>query len=352
MKGWSVVAANAPLEEREFETPEPQGTEVVVEVTHCGVCHSDLHFWKGEYNLGGGKTLKLADRGVSLPRCPGHEIVGRVVAVGPDAGDIELGATRVVYPWIGCGKCDACEAEQDNLCSAQRSLGVVQHGGFASHVKVPHARYLVDPGGVDPALAATYACSGITAYSAVRKVMPLPADQPVVLIGAGGLGLTAIAMLRAFGHKTIVSVDVSDEKLAIASAEGATATVNSAGADALERLLAATGGPVLAVIDFVNISSTARMGMDALAKGGRLVAVGVSGGELTLSLAGLVFKANSVVGALTGSIPDLRDVIAMANAGDLPPTPVSTIAKDRVNDAMRALRDGEVTGRMVLVSNA
>jgi propanol-preferring alcohol dehydrogenase len=348
MKAWAVTAPNAPLEQLELETPQPEACEVVVRVTHCGVCHSDLHFWKGEYNLGGGKVMKLAERGVKLPRCPGHEIVGEIVAMGPDAQGVAIGDQRIVYPWIGCGTCEACKSEQDNLCIAQRSLGVVQHGGFASHVKVPHPRYLVDPGKIDPALAATYACSGITAYSAIRKVLPLGRDQPVVLIGAGGLGLTAIAMLRAFGHRAIISVDVSDEKLAAATAEGASGVVNSSAQGALERLLEIAGGPVPAVIDFVNISSTARMGFDALAKGGRLVVVGVSGGEITLSLAGLVFKANSIVGALTGSIQDLRDVVEMANDGLLPPTPVATLAKDRVNEAMVALREGKVTGRLVL----
>lgn len=348
MKAWAVTAANAPLEMIELETPQPAGDEVVVRVTHCGVCHSDLHFWKGEYNLGGGKVMKLADRGVELPRCPGHEIVGEVVAIGPSATGIGISDRRIVYPWIGCGACEACKAEQDNMCTAQRSLGVVQHGGFASFVKVPHPRYLVDPGDLDPALAATYACSGITAYSAIRKVLPLGPDQPVVLIGAGGLGLTAIAMLLAFGHRAIISVDVSDDKLEAALAEGASAVVNSTGDDALARLLEATGGPVPAVIDFVNISATARMGFDALAKGGRLVLVGVGGGEITLSLAGMVFKGNAVISALTGSIPDLRDVVAMARDGKLPPSPVQTIAKDRVNEAMSSLRDGKVTGRLVL----
>jgi alcohol dehydrogenase/propanol-preferring alcohol dehydrogenase len=348
MKIWAVTAPGAPLEELEAPTPEPKGSEVLVEVTHCGVCHSDLHFWKGEYNLGGGKVMKLAERGVTLPRAPGHEIAGRVAAIGPDASGVALGDLRVVYPWIGCGACEKCAAEEDNLCTAQRSLGVMQHGGFASHVIVPHPRYLVDPGSVDPALAATYSCSGITAYSAIRRLMPLPADKPVVLIGAGGLGLTAIAMLRAFGHEAIISVDVSPEKRAAALAEGASAVVDGNGEDVAARIIETAGGPVPAVIDFVNISATARAGFDSLAKGGRLVVVGVSGGEITLSLAGLVFRAQSIEGALTGSIQDLRDVIALAEAGKLPPTPVACLDKHCATEALTMLRNGEVTGRLVL----
>lgn len=348
MKAWAVVEADAPLEQIEFPTPVPTGTQVLLEVTHCGVCHSDLHFWHGEYNMGGGKIMKLAERGVTLPRAPGHEIAGRVVALGTDAQGVAVGDLRVAYPWLGCGACDACAAEQDNMCMAQRSLGVLQHGGFGSHVVVPHPRYLVDPGNVDPALAATYACSGITAYSAVSKIMPIDPDKAVGLIGAGGLGLMAIAMLRAFGHRNIVSVDTSAEKREAALAAGATAVVDGSGEGVTERLVSGAGGQLRAIIDFVNTSATARAGFDALAKGGKLVVVGVAGGEITLSLAGLVFRAQAIEGTNTGTPQDLRDVIALANSGKLAPTPITLCPKDHANQALIDLHHGNVTGRIVL----
>lgn len=348
MKAWAVVSAGAPLELLEFPTPVPQGSEVLVEVTHAGVCHSDLHFWKGEYNLGGGKVMKLSDRGVTLPRAPGHEISGRVVAMGPDATGVAVGDQRIVYPWLGCGECVHCKAEEDNMCQKQRALGVVQNGGFGSHVLVPHPRYLVDAEGVDPAVGATYACSGITTYSAIAKIMPISPEAPVVLIGAGGVGLMAIAMLKALGHKAIFSVDLSAEKRHAAAAAGAIA-VDGAGDDVVERVLAATGGPVLAVLDFVAISQTAANGFAMLDKGGKLIIIGVSGGELTLSLAGLVFRAHAVLGSNTGSLKDLRAVVKLAQQGKLAPTPVTLCPKDRANQAMLELKAGHVTGRTVLV---
>lgn len=348
MKAWAVVEAGAPLQEIDLPTPVPQGSEVLVEVTHCGVCHSDLHFWKGEYNMGGGKVMKIADRGVTLPRAPGHEIAGRVTAFGPDAQGVAVGDVRVVYPWLGCGHCAACLAEQDNMCLAQRSLGVVQHGGFASHVVVPHPRYLVDPGNVDLALAATYACSGISVYSALQKVMPLAPNEPVVLIGAGGLGLMGIAMLKAFGHEAIISIDTDAQKREAALAEGASAVVDGSGDGVAQRIIEAAGGPVKAVIDFVNISATARSGFDALAKGGKLVLLGMSGGEITLSLAAMVFRANAIQGSNTGNLQDLRDVLALANAGKLKATPIHICPKHDANKAMEDLHHGKITGRIVL----
>lgn len=347
MKAWAVVAAGAPLELVDLPTPVPQGSEVLVEVTHCGVCHSDLHFWKGGYDLGGGRFLSLEDRGVVLPRAPGHEVAGRVVAAGPDAVGVRPGDVRIVYPWIGCGTCPACRREEDNLCAAQQSVGIVRHGGFASHVVVPHPRYLVDPGGLDLAQACTYACSGLTTHAAVSKIMPLDPDQPVVLIGAGGVGLTGIAMLRAFGHRAIVSVDLSAEKRALAEAAGATAIAGGEGAAA--RILAATGGPVAAVIDFVNNPATAQTALDVLAKGGRLVPVGLAGGSLEVSLAGFIFRAITIAGSNTGSLHDLRAVIALAQAGKLAPTPVHTCPKDQAWQAMLDLKAGAVEGRTVLV---
>ena len=213
MRAWAVVENGAPLKEIELPTPEPKGTEVLIEVTHCGVCHSDLHIWEGYYDIGGGKKMSLADRGVSLPLAMGHEIVGRVAKLGPEATGVRVGDLRIVYPWIGCGKCQTCLSEDDNMCAlAARSLGVYQNGGYGTHVLAPHPRHLIDPGKVDPAVAATYACSGITVYSAIKKAMPLPPDAPIVIVGAGGLGLNAVAILKALKHRNIVVVDIDPAK--------------------------------------------------------------------------------------------------------------------------------------------
>lgn len=347
MKSWMVTEAKAPLEEREAPTPEPAGTEVLIETAHCGVCHSDLHFWKGEYNMGGGKVMKLADRGVALPQAPGHEIVGRVVAMGPDATGVALGDMRVIYPWLGCGDCQYCNNGMDNWCRTPRGIGVVRPGGFGSHVLVPHARYLADPGNVDPALAATYACSGLTVYSSLKKVLPLDPARPVVLIGAGGLGLMAIEMLKALDHNLIVSVDIDPAKRQIALDSGATAVFDGAAPDAADRIVAQFG-KVQAVLDFVNASATAALGLACLDKGGTLVLVGVAGGELTLSLATMIFMGWRIEGNLTGTPEDLRAVLALANAGKLAPTPIERRPIGEANAALVDLKEGKVTGRAVL----
>ncbi len=352
MRAWAVVENGAPLKEIELPTPEPKGTEVLLETTYCGVCHSDLHIWEGYYDLGGGQKMSLADRGVSLPLAMGHEIVGRVVKLGPEAQGVKVGDIRIVYPWLGCGTCAACLADEDNMCLKPKSLGVYQNGGYATHVVAPHPRHLVDPGALDPAVAATYACSGITVYSAIQKVMPIAPDEPVVLIGAGGLGMNAIAILKALGHRNIVVVDVAAEKRAAALAEGASQAIDGAGEGVAKRIIAACGGPVLAVIDLVNGTATARAAFDALRKGGKLVQVGLFGGELTLPLPLMPIRALTVQGSYVGTVKDLRGLVALAQSGKVPPIPVTTVPQSEADSALMRLRAGQVTGRIVLKAAA
>jgi alcohol dehydrogenase/propanol-preferring alcohol dehydrogenase len=351
MRAWAVVKNEAPLEEIELPTPEPTGTEVLLETTYCGVCHSDLHIWEGRYDLGGGKIMNLVDRGLSLPIALGHEIVGRVVKLGPDATGVKIGDIRIVFPWVGCGTCAKCLADEDNMCLTGRSLGVYQHGGYATHVVAQHPRHLVDPGTLDPAVAATYACSGITVFSAIKKVMPMAPDEPIVVVGAGGLGLNAIAVLKALKHRNIVVVDISAEKRAAAEAAGATVTVDGTGEGVTKRIIQACGGQPEAIIDLVNGTATANFAFAALRKGGKLIQVGLFGGELTLPLPLMPIRAITVQGSYVGNVKELRELVAIAQAGNLQALPVTTVPQRDANAALMRLRDGKVTGRLVLKSD-
>ncbi|MGA9868263.1 MAG: alcohol dehydrogenase [Acetobacteraceae bacterium] len=352
MHAWAVVENGQPLRKIDLPTPEPTGTEVLLEVTHCGVCHSDLHIWEGYYDIGGGKRMTLKDRGLVLPLAMGHEIVGRVVKLGADAKGVKVGDIRIVYPWVGCGTCAACLADEDNMCLTPRSLGVMQHGGYGTHVVAPHPRHLVDPGKLDPAVAATYACSGITVYSAIAKVMPIAPDEAIVVVGAGGLGMNAIAILKAMDHRNVIVVDVSEEKRNAALKAGASKVIDGNGEDVAKRIMAAAGGPVLAVIDLVNGTATARFALGALRKGGKLVQVGLFGGELMLSLPLMAIRALTVQGSYVGTVKDLRALVALAQKGDVAALPVKTVPQSEAFDALMRLRDGRVTGRLVLRAEA
>lgn len=348
---WATVEWEQPLKKIQQPIPEPQGKEVLIKVTHCGVCHSDLHFWEGFYDLGNGKRFYVKDRGVKLPVAMGHEILGNIAKLGPDvdASQFPLGARRIVYPWLGCGNCFRCKAEQDNLCVGQQGLGTLKNGGFAEYVVVPDAKYLIDPGDVDPAVACTFGCSGITTLSALRKILPMPADEPIVLIGAGGLGLAAISMLKAFEHKNIISVDIAQEKLDAAKKAGASIVINSTDSNAVDKIKEACGGNVLTVVDFVNNSATAAMVNGMVVRGANWVQVGVMGGSIELSLVANIFRGLTIYSNITGNLADLREVTKLARDRKLPPLPVTTMPWNSVSEAMDLLRQGKVTGRIVLV---
>ncbi|KAJ4322149.1 hypothetical protein N0V84_004984 [Fusarium piperis] len=349
MDVWALTEWNKPLEKIRQPIPTPQGKDVLLRVTHAGLCHSDLHTAEGFYDTGNGQRFYVKDRGITLPVALGHEILGEVVAVGPDAGSVPIGSRQIVYPWLGCGSCTRCRQGEDNLCAAQRGLGTLRNGGFAEYVVVPDPKYLFDLGDLDPAAASTFGCSGITTLSAVSKIMPLPPDEPVVLIGAGGLGLSAISVLKSYGHKSIIIADITDEKLKAAAAAGATKTVNTAGPSAGQDILAATGGPVIAVIDFVNSATTAKMVQGLVAKGAKWVQVGVMGGSIEMSLVGNIFKGLTIYSNITGNLAELRKLVQLAKEKKIGSVPVQEMPWSSVNEAMDLLRAGKATGRIVLV---
>src|ERR1700710_3302131 len=225
MKSFQVAEFNAPLKEVDHPTPEPTGSQVLLRVKAAGVCHSDLHIWEGGYDLGHGrKPLSLKDRGVSLPRTRGHETVGEVLAFGPDAkgdtGGLKVGDVALVYPWLGCGKCETCLAGDENMCVVKpNAIGVYCDGGYADHMTGPHPKYLLNLKGLDPVTAAPHACSGVTTYSAIKKV-EFALKSPIVIFGAGRLGLMALSLLKAMGGKGAIVVDIDARKREAAEAAG------------------------------------------------------------------------------------------------------------------------------------
>jgi D-arabinose 1-dehydrogenase-like Zn-dependent alcohol dehydrogenase len=333
----------------ERPTPKPAGTEVLLKVLAAGVCHSDLHIWDGYYDIGGGKRLSLLERGIKLPLTMGHENVGEVVAVGPEAKGVKIGERRLVHPWMGCGECAVCKRGEEQLCANPRSLGVFSQGGYADHLMVPHPRYLFAIGDMPPDKVAPLACSGITTYGALKKVGPVLQEQPVVIIGAGGLGLMCLHLLKAMGGKGAIMVDIDPAKRDAAKQQGALATVDAAAPDAAKQIIAATKGGAWAVIDYVGSASTVRLGMASLpAKGGKLIIVGLFGGDVSVPTPFFPLRAMTVQGSYVGSLPEMAELLDLVRRQGLPPVPIRTRPLADVNAALGDLRAGKVIGRVVL----
>jgi D-arabinose 1-dehydrogenase-like Zn-dependent alcohol dehydrogenase len=289
----------------------------------------------------------MSERGMKPPVTLGHEPFGTVVAAGPDAKDAPIGQDRLVCPWIGCGKCARCLEGMDNHCMAPRWIGIQLAGGYADHLLIPHPKYLVDTSGIDPAWAATLSCSGLTTYSAVSQLKPIPKDEWVAVIGVGGLGLMAIEMLKAFGHERIVAVDIDDAKLAVAKKEGAAAVVNGRDPEVVKKLQAAAGGPLYGAVDLVGSENTSGPALGALRKGGKLIVVGLYGGEIPVSLVLVVQRAWRIQGSSVGNVAELKEVVALARAGKIKPIPIAKRPLSEVSRTLDELKAGTVTGRIV-----
>lgn len=348
MRCYCVTEFGRPLVALDCDLPDPTGDEVLVRVKGAGVCHSDLHLWEGGYDLGNGRILSLKDRGTKLPLALGHEIAGEAIALGPDATGIELGRNYLVYPWIGCGSCSACRAGNENLCAKAQFLGVNRHGGYAEHVLVPRSRYLLDLGTMDPADAAPYACSGVTTYSALKKAGPSLHEKPIVIIGAGGLGLMCLSILAAMGGAGAIVVEVDPAKREAALAAGAQAAIDGRSADAASDIAAALGEQASVVIDFVGSPATTALGFDCLEKGGRLIVVGLFGGSAPWSLPFIPMRNIAILGSLVGNLAELTELMALVRTGKVAPIPVNRMPLSAANEALTRLRDGQVVGRTVL----
>ena len=347
MRMFQLCTCGEPLQLTEQATPKPTGSEVLLKVLAAGVCHSDLHLADGWFDLGGGKRLSLAERGMKLPVTLGHENVGEVVAAGPDAKGVRIGARMLADPWIGCGACGPCRRGEENLCRAMKSLGVFANGGYADHIMVPHPRYLFDIGDLPPERVAPLACSGVTTYGALKKV-PTLASEPTVIIGAGGLGLMCLALHQKMGGHSAIVVDVDAAKRKAAKAAGATHVIDGGVADAAQQIIDLTQGGAWAVIDLVGSSQSARVGYDSLIKGGKYIIVGLFGGDMTVSLPPIPMRALTIQGSYVGSVPETAELMALVRRTGLPEVPVAIKPLDAVNAVMHDLRAGKIIGRVVL----
>ena len=348
MRSYQVVEFGHTLRDTDMLDPKPTGDEVVIAVKAAGVCHSDLHIWEGGFDLGGGRKLTLKDRGVQLPLTLGHETAGEILSIGPNVTDRKVGEMCLVYPWIGCGVCRVCRDGHENLCMKPRCLGIHCDGGYSDQLVVPHSKYLLPLEGLDPVASAPLACSGVTTYSALKKLGSIIRDEPVLVIGAGGLGLMCVSILKAMGGKGAVVVDIDERHRDAAIAAGAIAAIDGAGPDALKRIAAAFSGPCKATIDLVGSPSTAALAFDSLARGGKLVMVGLFGGAAPWSLPLIPIKAATIAGSYTGNLSETTELLDLARSGAVPNIPIQRRPFSDASEALEGLKAGRVVGRVIL----
>jgi NAD+-dependent secondary alcohol dehydrogenase Adh1 len=314
---------------------------VLVKIEGAGVCATDLHAIDGE----------MEPAGLSLPIVLGHENAGRIAAVGDLVSTVAVGDPVLVSPPHTCGLCVACRRGRDMMCERHEFTGLTVDGGFADYVVVSERSIVPLPAGVDPIDVAPYSDAGITAYHAVKRLAHLIVPgSTIVVLGIGGVGHVGLQLVRELGSGgTVVAVDPSPARRALAAGLGADAVLDAEGvAEAVGDLSAGRGADL--VIDFVGNDQSHAAGMELLVRGGTYSIVGF-GGTVTVPSAAMVGNENTIVGNLVGSWIDLWEVMQLHVRGKLT-LKTERHALDDVNDVLAKLREGEVTGRAVLVPDS
>lgn len=333
MRAAVVRSFGEPLELEDREIPSPEGVDVLVRMEASGLCHTDIHAWRGDWPVK-----------PTPPFVPGHEGIGIVEAAGPDVSRVKVG-DRVAIPWLGtaCGTCEHCVSGWETLCEAQLNSGYAIDGAYAEYA-LADSRYVgIVPEGVAPVDAAPLSCAGVTTYKAI-KVAGTRSSDLVAVFGIGGLGHLALQYATIAGGN-VVAVDVVDEKLEMARELGASHTVNAMKEDPVEAIQA-LGGADQAVV-LAASPKVFEQAFASLKRGGTLVMVALpADNSMTLPIFETVLKGITVRGSIVGTRVDLQDVFDLHAQGR---TRVHTETRDlaTVNEDFEAVESGKVAGRLV-----
>ena len=338
MKAALLREFDSPIALEEIATPEPGAGEVLIAVRACGVCHSDLHLAEGDWD-----SLK---RITKLPLVLGHEVAGTVAKVGPDVEGFALG-DRVGVPWLHwtCGECEYCRDGREVLCGKQVITGVMVDGGYAEFVRAKASHVARIPDSVSFEEAAPLFCAGLTVYRALKSA-GLEAGQRVAVIGVGGLGHLAIQIVKAKGA-TPIAVDIAEDKLALALELGAAHAFNSAAADP-RKAIRGLGGAHIAIVTSASRAAY-ETALGCVRKGGTLAVVGMPAEPVPVSMVALVSGEIRIVASAVGTREDLRELLDLAATGAVR-CRVETVPLDQAAAALERLKQGAVTGRIVLIN--
>lgn len=332
MKAAFLVEHGKPLSLREVDVPTPQPGEVLVKLEACGVCHTDVHTWKGDQSPPGGMPIVL-----------GHEGIGRVIKTGSSGGPVAVGA-RVGVGFVHgtCGYCRECLTGHETHCKQVETTGFAVNGCFAEYAILRESWATPIPDELDAIAAAPLLCGGVAAYSGVRKAQLEPGER-VAIFGAGGLGLYAIQAAKLTGV-TVVAVDLDDRKLAQAAAVGADQTVRADQdpADFIQRL-----GGANACLNFAPSPKTWPQMLASAAPRARIVLVGLPNQPLQFMAGSVIEPGLTIRGSADGTRQELRQLMELARTGKIRSV-TKGLPLAEVNHAMTKLAAGEVEGRLVL----
>lgn len=339
MRAAIFTGPKARLELGTVARPEPRTGELLVKVTACGLCHSDLHYMDH-----GVPTFK------SPPLVLGHEISGTVVRVGTGVDQARIGTSVLLAPVTSCGECAMCRTGRENVCTAQKMLGNSIDGGFAEFVVAPSRDAFEIPPEVPAEEACVVADAFTTAFHAVTRRARVEAGEQVVVIGCGGLGLSVVQIAALVGAR-VIAVDVDPRKLALARELGASVAIDARDGDAAKRVRAEAGGGADVAIEAIGNPKTQEQALASLRTGGRLVLLGFAAENMSLPGGRVTYREISVIGTLGCRPIDFPVVLDLVRRGRLVLGPLVTHRHtlDRINEGFDALRRGEGVRHIVVM---
>lgn len=329
-KGYAAKAAGGALEEFEFE-PTPLGAfDIEVEITHCGICHSDIHLIDNDWKLS------------TYPLVPGHEVVGVVTEKGASVDRALLGK-RVGIGWQSgaCLTCSECSSGLDHLCAQSRATCVGRHGGFASHIRVDSRYAFILPDALASDVAAPLLCGGVTVYSPL-KTHNIRAAHHVGVIGIGGLGHFAIQFASALGCE-VTAFSTTNAKEKDARELGATNFVSTSDPKNLRQLRSSCD----MIISTAYADLPWESYLAALRPRGKLVIVGVPSTEISIPGFTLISGEKSIVGSAIGSRSTITEMLTFAARKEVGAV-TERFPLSQVNTALASLRAGKIRYRAVL----
>ncbi|XP_070555970.1 alcohol dehydrogenase-like isoform X1 [Ptychodera flava] len=333
----------------------------IVKVSYCGVCHSDVHLWH---------------ESPVLPVILGHEMTGTVHAIGDSAENAEglsIGDDVLVYPWIGCEECKFCCAGRTDLCQRDWDpdttieMGCSRDGGYAEYVAVPKVKYLVPlPESIPKESAGMLACGMLTAFNVVRtaikyidEIMPITGNCGILVIGGGGLGLSAIKLFK-YLVKTkyekecqLLCADIAEDKLSLALEFGCDDVVHWPIGDSPEELTKKTmssfpeGGPRI-VLDFVGRKQTFTVAYKSILKHGKLINIGLHGDTAEIPLFDATMKSFGMQCVYAGTIQQMKELVNIFAEGKVTPLPYTVHDLEDAVDLISKLEAGKIEGRAIL----
>jgi uncharacterized zinc-type alcohol dehydrogenase-like protein len=330
--GLAVHAAGAELLSYKYSPGELAPTEVEVRISHCGVCHSDVHLIDNDWGIS------------KYPFIPGHEIVGTVTLVGTAVSDLKVGQ-RVGIGWQAdsCGICEWCRQGAENLCAKSQPTCVGRNGGYADAIRVNSRFAIPVPDSLESENVAPLLCGGITVYSPLRNLLARPASR-VGIVGIGGLGHLGLQFARAFGCE-VTAFSTSADKEAEAKELGAHNFVNSRDSAALK----AAAGSLDLILSTVSADQEFQSYVNALRPRGILCMLGASPSNLSISPFSLLSGNRTVTGSNTGSPHDLHEMLEVAALHNIKAITERFAMKD-ANEAIAKVKKNQVRYRAVLAN--